>query len=277
MRLNQKKAWIFFLCLFSFLVNSFSQEIKSEYPKLEDILNSEYISELRENNKISRFFTEKDNSDLQLYPNLELSKIATKKWKSSRQDSPNFTIESIYRLEKSKTDKEITSENLEKFLFEDAKIKKILRSVSKMEGIEYYSNSRKRTEILYSKAFTVNNPTERKKIVDNFNYFENPVYVLLDDNSFGEYLSVINYDSKDSENCFEYINIDNINYGIIKVVEPNNMKVFIDVINCEDEIIVYVYIQSKMDVPAIFKNKIYDSFVARTDALFEWFKKSWRN
>ena len=277
MRLNQKKAWIFFLCLFSFLVNSFSQEVKSEYPKLEDILNSEYISELRENNKISRFFTEKDNSDFQFYPDLELSKIATKKWKSTRQDSPNFTIESIYRLEKSKADKEFTGENFEKILFEDAKIKKILRSVSKMEGIEYYSNSRKRTEILYSKAFTVNNPTERKKIVDNFDYSENPIYVLLDDNSFGEYLSIINYDSKDFENCFEYVNIDNINYGIIKAVEPYNMQVFIDVINCEDEIIVYVYIQSKMDVPAIFKNKIYDSFVARTDALFEWFKKSWRN
>ena len=277
MRLIQKKAWIFFLCLFSFLVNSFSQEVKSEYPKLEDILNSEYISKLRENNKISRFFTEKDNSDFQFYPDLELSKIATKKWKSTRQDSPNFTIESIYRLEKSKADKEFTGENIEKFLFEDAKIKKILRSVSKMEGIEYYSNSRKRTEILYSKAFTVNNPTERKKIVDNFDYSENPIYVLLDDNSFGEYLSIINYDSKDFENCFEYVNIDNINYGIIKAVEPYNMQVFIDVINCEDEIIVYVYIQSKMDVPAIFKNKIYDSFVARTDALFEWFKKSWRN
>jgi len=276
-RLIQKKAWIFFLCLFSFLVNSFSQEVKSEYPKLEDILNSEYISELRENNKISRFFTEKDNSDFQFYPDLELSKIATKKWKSTRQDSPNFTIESIYRLEKSKEDKEFTGENFEKILFEDAKIKKILRSVSKMEGIEYYSNSRKRTEILYSKAFTVNNPTERKKIVDNFDYSENPIYVLLDDNSFGEYLSIINYDSKDFENCFEYVNIDNINYGIIKAVEPYNMQVFIDVINCEDEIIVYVYIQSKMDVPAIFKNKIYDSFVARTDALFEWFKKSWRN
>lgn len=277
MRLIQKKAWIFFLCLFSFLVNSFSQEIKSEYPKLEDILNSEYISELRENNKISRFFTEKDNSDFQFYPDLELSKIATKKWKSTRQDSPNFTIESIYRLEKSKADKEFTGENFEKILFEDAKIKKILRSVSKMEGIKYYSNSRKRTEILYSKAFTVNNPTERKKIVDNFDYSENPIYVLLDDNSFGEYLSIINYDSKDFENCFEYVNIDNINYGIIKAVEPYNMQVFIDVINCENEIIVYVYIQSKMDVPAIFKNKIYDSFVARTDALFEWFKKSWRN
>ena len=277
MRLIQKKAWIFFLCLFSFLVNSFSQEVKSEYPKLEDILNSEYISELRENNKISRFFTEKDNSDFQFYPDLELSKIATKKWKSTRQDSPNFTIESIYRLEKSKADKEFTGENFEKILFEDAKIKKILRSVSKMEGIEYYSNSRKRTEILYSKAFTVNNPTERKKIVDNFDYSENPIYVLLDDNSFGEYLSIINYDSKDFENCFEYVNIDNINYGIIKAVEPYNMQVFIDVINCEDEIIVYVYIQSKMDVPVIFKNKIYDSFVARTDALFEWFKKSWRN
>ena len=277
MRLIQKKAWIFFLCLFSFLVNSFSQEIKSEYPKLEDIIDSRYLSELRANNKISRFFTEKDNSDLQIYPNLELSKIATKKWKSTRQDSPNFTIESIYRLEKSKADKEFTGENFEKILFEDAKIKKILRSVSKMEGIEYYSNSRKRTEILYSKAFTVNNPTERKKIVDNFDYSENPIYVLLDDNSFGEYLSIINYDSKDFENCFEYVNIDNINYGIIKAVEPYNMQVFIDVINCEDEIILYVYIQSKMDVPAIFKNKIYDSFVARTDAIFEWFKKSWRN
>ena len=277
MRLNKKKAGIFFLCLFSFLVNSFSQEIKSEYPKLEDIVDSKYIDELRANNKISRFFTEKDNSDLQLYPNLELSEKASKKWLSTRYDKPNFTIESIYRLEKSKSDKEFTGENLEKILFEDAKIKKILRSVSKMEGIEYYSNSRKRTEVLYSKAYTVNNTTERKKIPDNFDFYKNPIYVLLDDNSFGEYLSVINYDSKDSENCFEYIIIDIINYGIIKAVEPNNMLVFIDVINCENEIIVYVYIQSKMDVPAIFKNKIYDSFVARTDALFEWFKKSWRN
>ena len=275
MRLNKKKAWIFFLCLFSFLANIFSQEIKSEYPKLEDIIDSKYINELKENNKISRFFTEKDNSDFQFYPDLELSKNATKNWKSTRQDKPNFTIESIYRLEKSKT--EFAGEDLDKIIFEDAKIKKILRSISKMEGIEYYSNSRKRTEVLYSKAYTVNNPTERKKVEDNFEYSENPIYVLLDDKSFGEYLSVINNDSKGFENCFEYLNIDNINYGIIKAVEPNNMQVFLDVINCEDEIIVYVFIQSKMDVPAIFKSKIYDSFVARTDALFEWFKKSWRN
>lgn len=275
MRLNKKKAWIFFLCLFSFLANIFSQEIKSEYPKLEDIIDSKYINELKENNKISRFFTEKDNSDFQFYPDLELSKNATKNWKSTRQDKPNFTIESIYRLEKSKT--EFAGEDLDKIIFEDANIKKILRSISKMEGIEYYSNSRKRTEVLYSKAYTVNNPTERKKVEDNFNYLENPIYVLLDDKSFGEYLSVINNDSKGFENCFEYLNIDNINYGIIKAVEPNNMQVFLDVINCEDEIIVYVFIQSKMDVPAIFKSKIYDSFVARTDALFEWFKKSWRN
>ena len=92
MRLIQKKAWIFFLCLFSFLVNSFSQEVKSEYPKLEDILNSEYISELRENNKISRFFTEKDNSDFQFYPDLELSKNSTKKWKSTRKDNPLLNL-----------------------------------------------------------------------------------------------------------------------------------------------------------------------------------------
>ena len=275
MRLNKKKAWIFFLCLFSFLANIFSQEIKSEYPKLEDIIDSKYINELKENNKISRFFTEKDNSDFQFYPDLELSKNATKNWKSTRQDNPNFTIESIYRLEKSK--QEFSGKDLDKIIFEDAKIKKILRSISKMEGIEYYSNSRKRTEVLYSKAYTVNNPTERKKVEDNFNYLENPIYVLLDDKSFGEYLSVINNDSKGFENCFEYLNIDNINYGIIKAVEPNNMQVFLDVINCEDEIIVYVFIQSKMDVPAIFKSKIYDSFVARTDALFDWFKKSWRN
>ena len=275
MRLNKKKAWIFFLCLFSFLVNSFSQEIKSEYPKLEDIVDSKYLNELRTTNKISRFFTEKDNSNLQLYPDLELSKKASKKWKTTRQDNPNFTIESIYRLEKSKSG--VIGEDLGKILFEDAKIKKILRSVSKMEGIEYYSNSRRKTEVLYSKAYKVDNPKDRNKIADNLNYFENPIYVLLDDNSFGEYLSVVNYDSKDFENCFEYINIDDINYGIIKAVEPNNLQVFIDIINCEDEIIVYVYIQSKMDVPAIFKSKIYDSFVARTDALFDWFKKSWRN
>lgn len=265
---NTKKAWIFFLCLFSFLINIFSQEIKGEYPKLEDIIDKEYVSSLRENNKIDRFFTDKDNSDFKFFPKLELAEKAIKKWKSSRNDIPNYTIESIYRLEKTSFADKKT---------EDEKIKKILRSVSKMEGIQYYSNSRRRIETLYSKAYTVNNPTERKKIPDNFNFNENPIYVLLDDKSFGEYVSEITNDSKDFENCFEYINVDNINYGFIKAVDPYNMQVFLDVINCEKEIIVYVYIQSKMDVPALFKNKIYDSFIARTDALFDWFKKSWRN
>ena len=262
----KKKAWILVLCLFSFLVNSFSQEIKGNYPKLEDILDEQYVLELRQNNKINRFFTDKDNSDFIFYPKLELSKNAIKKWQNTRKDSPNYTIESIYRLEKSSIEDKNT---------EDAKIKKILRSVSKMEGIQYYSNSRRRVETLYSKAYTVNNPTERKKIADNFNFEENPIYVLLDDKSFGEYLSEITNNSKDFENCFEYINVDNINYGIIKAVEPYNMQVFLDVINCENEIIVYIYIQSKMDVPALFKNKIYDSFIARTDALFEWFCKNY--
>lgn len=264
----KKKAWILVLCLFSFIVNLFSQEVQGSYPKLEDILEEQYVLALRQNNKIDRFFTDKDNSDFILYPKLDISKKAIKKWNETRNDIPNYTIESIYRLEKSSSD----DKNLE-----DAKIKKILRSVSKLEGIQYYSNSRRKIETLYSKAYTVNNPIERKKIEDNFDFEENPIYVLLDDKSFGEYLSEIKSDSKDFENCFEYVNIDSINYGFIKAVDPYNMQVFLDVINCEKEIIVYVYIQSKMEVPALFKNKIYDSFIARTDALFDWFKKSWRN
>lgn len=264
---TKKKAWIFFLCLFSFFINVISQEI-DDYPKLEEIIDSQYLSVLRENNKIDRFFTEKDNSDFQFYPKLELSINSTKKWKNTRKDIPNYTIESIYRLPKDTfLDKKT----------EDERIKKILRSVSKMEGIQYYSNSRKRIETLYSKAYIVNNPTERKKIPDNLNFNENPIYVLLDDKSFGEYVSEINNYSKGYENCFEYINVDNINYGIIKAVEPYNMQVFLDVINCKDEIIVYIYIQAKMDVPALFKNKIYDSFIARTDALFDWFSKIYKN
>mgnify|MGYP003293647398 CR=1 FL=1 len=78
----KKKAWILVLCLFSFLVNSFSQEIKGNYPKLEDILDEQYVLELRQNNKINRFFTDKDNSDFIFYPKLELSKNAIKKWQN---------------------------------------------------------------------------------------------------------------------------------------------------------------------------------------------------
>ena len=46
--------------------------------------------------------------------------------------------------------------------------------------------------------------------LNNFDFEENPIYVLLDDKSFGEYLSEIKSDSKNFENCFEYVNIDNI-------------------------------------------------------------------
>ena len=221
------------------------------------------ILEIRKNSKL----TQKEFAD-----KFGVTYQAVSKWETGETFPDVLLLKPLANELQITVDELITQQKTE-----DEKIKKILRSVSKMEGIQYYSNSRRRIETLYSKAYTVNNPTERKKIPDNFNFNENPIYVLLDDKSFGEYVSEITNDSKDFENCFEYINIDNINYGFIKAVDPYNMQVFLDVINCKKEIIVYVYIQSKMDVPALFKNKIYDSFIARTDALFDWFKKSWRN
>jgi len=260
--LELKKAASLTLCLFSFM-NVFSQG----FPEIETVVEDDAIrAELLEKDKVSRFFTIDDNSDFMLLPQTKTCSNYSKKWKSKREDKPNFTLESIYR---------IPAKECKSASEEIARIQRITRSVSKLEGITYYSQRRGKICTLYHRAYRIDNLVDRNKVDDNLNFNDNPIYTLFEDNSFGEYTVELNYGSTGNEVFLDYVNCDSLGFQLIKAIDPKNMLVFLDVVRCKNELVVYVFIQSKADVSTVFKKKIYTSFVARSDALYQWLKNSY--
>ncbi|MGP1587478.1 MAG: DUF6675 family protein [Treponemataceae bacterium] len=256
-----KKTLGLFSCLFCFC-SLFSQE----FPKIEDVLASDLCRELSRENRISNFFLLNDETSFELSPCTETVKEYQAKWEKTRDYKPNFTLESLYRID---------GKNYKNKIEELEKIETIMRSISKLEGIQYFSQRRNKICTLYHKAYRVDSSENRNKLEDDYNINKNPIYCFFEDNSFGEYVCKLNYGKSKNEIFLQYENQDTLGFQLIKAIKKENMLVFLDTIRCQDELLVYVFIQARADVGDIFKNKIYRSFVARSDALYSWLKASY--
>ena len=121
---------------------------KNAAPALQSLLPAETAAELLQKGRIQRSFYGEKNVTLGLYPDTELCKKAAFSW--DKENEPVFIVESLYLIPK-------TGGGIDE-------VSAVLRNLSTMTGIQYYSTSRSRWETLYTDVHTVNNPEERKTI-----------------------------------------------------------------------------------------------------------------
>jgi hypothetical protein len=156
-----------------------------------------------------------------------------------------------------------------------ASIYGFMRSIGSLEGIEYYSASRKKMRTFYAESYLIDGPDAKKRRPDPAPPVPGSVprseslYAFQRDLSFGS--NVYRYDFESSPGAVSVLatNLTRMSYSLIPVLAPGALKTRLLVVQAEDALVFYA--ASGADAPGLFKGKLEDSFSNRAEALFKWF------
>lgn len=157
----------------------------------------------------------------------------------------------------------------------DLALYNIFRSVSTMEGIEYYSASRERMRIFYKESYAVADPDDRDRIPDPTvsNIPRNDqIYVYQEDSSFGRNVYTVEYVRRESAYLMSMTNLTRMYYGILPVVAPENLEIHLTVVETREGYLFYG--ACGVSVISLFgmQDRAQDSFYNRIEALYRWFE-----
>ena len=148
-----------------------------------------------------------------------------------------------------------------------------MRSVSKMQGMTNYSSTKKKECVLYEKCYMIAGPGKKSKIEDqNIGNADGQVsYCLQDDNSFGVNTYKLSYFQKDDTLLCRFEILDKMGLGPFNAIYPGKMVINILVIDCGDDLLLYLNTDlDSIKFPGI-KGQITDSMSSRMDAVYKWF------
>lgn len=257
--------------LFSFLIASilFVSSVFADQSEIKKLVNSKYYDELVKNGSV-KIFHKTNEMDLVLLP----SSVYKSKINAGRVKKTNkaFLFESLFYLKK---DDLIKSSNSNDKDLNISDASRIMRSISSMQGITYYSNSKKKDRILYDKAYTISDPSSKTAVPDKNTGSADgkELYCLLNDASFGITRYKLNYSQCEKELYTTFTTTDAFGVGLITGIKPGDLRINILVIDCGDSFLLYLAPDANcIDFPGIDK-KIQDSLIARMDSIYKWFIK----
>ena len=222
--------------------------------------------------KVKTIIHDDGTNELKLMPQSEYNGIINSSRVPKADKNFPFIYESLYHLSKDDLKKSSNSSDNE---IDINDLSRILRSVSNMQGMTYFSSSKNKTLVLYEKAYTVDGENSKKKIDDKNtgNADGQTSYCYQKDNSFGDIFYKLNYYQKDNTMLAVFTTTSWIGIGPIKAIAPENLKIFIYVEAVGDEILLYLCTDlDSAKFPGI-KGQITDSMTARMDAVYNWFLK----
>lgn len=214
-------------------------------------------------------FTGDEADTCVLAPENPLAQKISVSW--NNEESPIFLEEKLFRMNKS----DWRFEASDKTGFEE-KVTQILCSISKMKGMQYYSNGDKKWETLYHQAYFVASPKNLKPLedinpTDQQEMESQTYYCFLNDNSFGKIVYGINYEKKDNEQSVVFTNVNDLKYGPVKAVSKEGLKISVDVIDEGEQFYVYIILQASYTPMPLLQNRLQRSFDSRIDAIYSWF------
>lgn len=246
--------------------NMFSQALN-----LQDVVDSKYYDELTQKKRVINI-QDSGTDDLVLLPESKYKEnFAERKVKKAPKNFP-FVFEGLFLLDKQELLKNGKS-GKQTVTIEDVSEK--MRSFSQMEGMKYYSTTRKKEMVLYKKAYGIKSAEEAVKISDENtgNADGKKLYALLDDSSFGKCRYV--FDCFQSENTYYtvFTNLDDMGIGPFKAIYPGNIQIHVLVIDCGENLLLYLATDlDSVNFPGI-KGQISDSIISRMNAVHGWFIK----
>lgn len=183
--------------------------------------------------------------------------------------TPNMMVESLYIYKKpAGANKGTWTENELSALYNKA------LAISTLEGIQYYSTSRKTMRTFYETSSVVDNP-EKKNPLPDPTYFVPPreltLYARQKDGTFGDNIYKYTYYTEKNYLLFIQENLTTMTAGIIPAVGKNKLHSLVAVIDADEYLLIYV--SSMADVASIpgIAQRVGNSFSTRADAIMNWF------
>lgn len=230
--------------------------------ELKDLFPESIADELLKTGRIQRSFYGESNVKLELCPSTDLCRSAASAW--NKQNEPVFIVESLYLLKKTQVGVQAGGEI--------GKISSVLRNLSTMQGIQYYSNSRKRWETLYTEVYTVNNPDERTKIADPTDKKADGLvsYVYQKDRSLSGCVYKFSYFEQAAQTSFRAENTEKIIYKGFNILKPEAMLLCLNAVETEEHIVFYITVRADAAKIPLVSERLAKSYGSRADAIYNW-------
>lgn len=248
------------------------KEIGERKITLENVVPSQYLAELKSNG-IVEFIHEKDDEKLRLLPNSKYaSMVHNGRVKKDRQ---SYVTESLYLVPKSVLESNSSNAGSGNVDTSIEAVSKILRSVSKMEGMKYYSISDNETDVLYNRAYAFASPENREPIADPINVDADGqvAYAYQHDKSFGDCYYILKYYKSGNEMLAVFSNLDDMRIAGLNAVKQGKVKFNIIAIDCGDSYVVYIMLDGDCMWFPFIRKRLTNSFRSRMNAIYGWFLK----
>jgi hypothetical protein len=150
----------------------------------------------------------------------------------------------------------------------------ILRSMSTMTGIQYYSASRERMRTLFTQSYVVDGPEAQNRlpdpVVDEIPSFSK-LYAFQEDLTFGENLYVTEFRYSGDYFLVDSRNLTTMHYFFLPMVKPGNSLTMILLIPSGQEILFYGAVGAHTMRLFGLERSREDSFYNRMKAIYGWF------
>ena len=155
------------------------------------------------------------------------------------------------------------------------KIYNALHAVSSMRGITYYSVTRGKTEVLFSKSYAISSPTERKQIEDPvFTEIpdDNILFTWQEDRSFGGNPYRESFQYRNDHLVAKIENLATISLFILPLVTPHNLVTQVVVIPVDKDLLFYGVACLRTSMPIGDRRSREESLANRLIAMADWLK-----
>lgn len=154
----------------------------------------------------------------------------------------------------------------------------LMRSISQMQGMRYYSRSDKDWDVLYKEAFRVEGPdgqNEKNAVADltEGSADGKTIYAFMNDHTFGKSWYKLSYRQTDKELVMFMENTSALTYGPVRAVVPGKFRMCAAVLDQGDSFLVYMCDYAEFKIIKSLKKRLNNSFDARLEAIYLWFCK----
>jgi len=160
---------------------------------------------------------------------------------------------------------------------------RVLRGVSSLQGIEYYSESRGRMRLFYEESWRIAGPEDRTRVPDAAPAVPpafDRVWSWQKDLSFGGNVYEIDY-SVSREGApwsiaMKSTNLTGMRYGIVPVAAPRALSVRVHLVAVDEGLVFWAVSSARAAAVPGMRGKLEDSFGNRAAALFGWFSRTYQ-